>query len=374
MWQYTQPVNVVFGAGSIKRLSEAIDNVNGTRGLLVTSPSFLKNGTAQRLIDLSGGRICETYASVAPNPDVTQCDACTDILRRGAMDFVVALGGGSVMDCAKAAAAFCLGDSSLTAADYLAHKASIPARHLPLIAVPTTGGTGSEVTSVSVLSDHAAGIKAPLSAPSLYPHTALVDPGLTLSVPPRLTAITGFDALCHSIEAYWSRHHQPVCDALALHSGRLILDSLATAVEHPDDLAARTALAEASTIAGMAFAIPKTSAPHACSYPLTNLLGVPHGEACALTLTWFMRFNAANGCARIASLAAGLGYGSADALADAIDTLMERTAMRRDLRDLCLTPARIEEIVLASKHPNLRNNPVEITEENLREMYHALSD
>ncbi len=227
---------------------------------------------------------------------------------------------------------------------------------------------------MAVLSDHSIGLKAPISAESLYPAIGIVDPRLTLTTPPKLTAATGMDALCHSIEAYWSRHHQPVCDALAIHAARLILDNLATAVANPDDIKAREAMAEASTIAGMSFAIPKTSAPHACSYPLTNQLGIAHGEACGLTLTHFLRFNAAHGCDRINALATSLGYDSAEHLATAIDTLAATIGLRRDLADLALSPEQIEALVQGSKHPNLRNNPADISENDLREMYFTLSN
>ena len=374
MWQYFQPVKVIFGTDSIDRMAEAIVSTGGTKGLLVTSPSFVKNGTADRLAKLSENKISDIFSDVTPNPDVRECDACIELLRRGGHDFVVALGGGSVMDCAKAASALCKGPSELTATDYLQGRAEIPPAHLPLIAVPTTSGTGSEVTSVAVLSDYSIGLKAPISAESLYPAIGIVDPRLTLTTPPKLTAATGMDALCHSIEAYWSRHHQPVCDALAIHAARLILDNLATAVANPDDIKAREAMAEASTIAGMSFAIPKTSAPHACSYPLTNQLGIAHGEACGLTLSHFLRFNTAHGCDRINALATSLGYDSAEHLAAAIDTLAATIGLRRDLADLALSPEQIEALVQGSKHPNLRNNPADISENDLREMYLSLSN
>lgn len=372
MWQYIQPVKVSFGPGTIDKLAEAIDNIGGTKGLLVTSPSFIKNGIAARLVEFSNGRIADTFSAVSPNPDVKECDICVDMLHDGKHDFVVALGGGSVMDCAKAASAICTDNAQLPSTEYLQGRAKISTNHLPVIAIPTTAGTGSEVTSVAVLSDHERGIKAPMSAESLYPAMAIVDARLTLTVPPRLTAITGMDALCHSIEAYWSRKHQPVCDVLAVHSIRLILDNLDKAVGHPDDLNARSALAEASTMAGMAFAIPKTSAPHACSYPLTNRLGIPHGEACGLTLTHFMRFNHRHGSDRIATLASGVGYDSAESLASAIDKLAEKIGLRRDLKDLRLNDEQVELLVQGSKHPNLLNNPIDISEADLREMYKSM--
>ncbi len=372
MWQYRQPVSVIFGAGTLDRLSESIDTISGSNGLLITSRSFLKNGTAQKLADLSGDRITDVFSEVSPNPDVSECDACTTKILGGHHDFVVALGGGSVIDCAKAASTFCKNPCAANASDYLTGKTAVPGEHLPVIAVPTTAGTGSEVTPVAVLSDHRLGLKAPMSNDCFYPKIALVDPMLTISAPPRLTACTGLDALCHAIEAFWSRHHQPVCDALAIHAASLILANLAKAVECPGDIGARTALAEASVTAGMAFAIPKTSAPHACAYPLTSILGIPHGEACALTLTWFMRFNHSRGAGRIDTLAHSLGYKSPESLATAIENLMDRTNMRRDLKDFRLNDDQTARLVKCSQHPNLLNNPAEITGTDLRELYFSL--
>lgn len=276
-----------------------------------------------------------------------------------------------MIDCAKAAATVALSGGS--ASDYLATGRPIPEAHLPLIAVPTTAGTGSEVTSVSVLSDHARGIKAPMSAPGFYPILAVVDPALTLTVPPRLTAQTGFDALCHAIEAYWSRHHQPACDALALSAAATILRWLPRAVAAPEDIEARSRMAEASLLAGLAFAMPKTTSAHACSYPLTNRLGIAHGEACALTLTWFMRLNATRGCRRTAALARHLGYPDATALADAIDAMKARTGMLADLKSLDLSEDDIVRLARESKHPNLLNNPVEITDADLLALYRTLA-
>lgn len=338
--------------------------------MLVTSPSFVRRGMAGKIKKYSEGLLVDVFSGVSPNPDVCECDALCDSLRRAGADFVVALGGGSVMDCAKAAAVFAL--SSRSSRDYLEDGVPIPPEHLPLIAVPTTAGTGSEITSVAVLSDHACGVKAPLSSEAFYPALALVDSGLTLTVPPHLTACTGFDVLCHATEAYWSRWHQPVCDALAVHAARLVLENLQAAVEDGANALVRDRMAEASVIAGLAFTIPKTTSSHACSYALTRLLDIPHGEACALTIDYFMRLNAAHGCERVGEFARLLGFGDALSLAGAYTELKKACGVRCDLKEYALTDGRVEELVAASQHPNLRNNPVEITPSMLREMYRRM--
>lgn len=370
-WNYAQPVRIVFGAGKVKSLPDEIKKFGGRRGVLVTSPSFVKRGVVQQLVSDSGGLLVDVYSSVSPNPDVRECDACCEVMRRAQADFVVAMGGGSVLDCAKAAAVFALAEAPALA--YLNGSLPIPARHLPLIAVPTTAGTGSEITCVSVLSDHERGIKAPLSADSFYPTLALVDSQLTLSVPRHLTACTGFDVLCHATEAYWSRWHQPICDALAVHAARLVLANLQAVVNDGSNAVARDHMAEASVIAGLAFTQPKTTSAHACSYALTRLLDIPHGEACALTIDHFMRINLEHGCERIDTFARLLGYADGYALADAYTALKRATGVRCGLTSYHLDEEQIEALVKASQHPNLKNNPVEITPDMLHALYERLS-
>ena len=367
VWNYMQPVTIHFGNGRIRELGGEIEKLGGSRGMLITSPSFVKRGMVDKISSDSGGRIAAVFGSVSPNPDVTECQACVDIIRENNCDFVVAVGGGSVLDCAKAAAVMCTAEYPVRA--YMQDAGLLPDTRIPLIAVPTTAGTGSEITCVSVLSDHELGVKKPLVSDAFYPALALVDPELTYSVPRHITACTGMDVFCHAVEAYWSRNHQPVCDALAVHALRLVLENLRTACDEPDNILAREKMAEASVVAGLAFNIPKTNCSHVCSYPLTTLLGIPHGEACALTIDHFMRVNAAQDDGRLQQLAKMLGYADAFELADAVMDLKSYIGVMPDLKQFALNDERLEELVQASRHPNLRNNPVEITEDMLREMY-----
>ncbi|MDE6334238.1 MAG: iron-containing alcohol dehydrogenase [Muribaculaceae bacterium] len=368
-WTYRQPVEIHFGRGKLDYLPEAIRKTGARRGLLVTSPSFVRRGIAARIMDLCGDTLSGIYSGVSPNPDVAECDACADMLRSGQCDIVVAVGGGSVIDCAKAAAAVCRGTAP--AAGYLDGN-PLPAGILPLIAVPTTAGTGSEVTSVAVLSDHRRGIKAPLSSDGFYPRIAIVDPSLTDTMSPYMTACTGFDVLCHAIEAYWSRNHQPVCDALAVQAANLVLGYLPAAFADPADTEARDQMAEASVMAGLAFAIPKTNCAHVCSYPLTARYGIPHGEACAMTIDRFIRLNGRKGSKRAVSMARSLGFDGPDALADAVHELKVATGMRLDLKEFRLGEADVASLAEACMHPNMRNNAAEVTSADLLQLFKDL--
>lgn len=371
IWNYMQPVTIHFGSGRIHELGSEIEKLGGRKGILITSPSFVKRGVAEKVRSDSDGRIAVVFSGVSPNPDVQECEACVRLIRENECDFVVALGGGSVLDCAKAAAVMCTAEHPVRA--YMQDAGLLPDTRIPLIAVPTTAGTGSEITCVSVLSDHEMALKKPLVCDGFYPVLALVDPELTYSVPRHITACTGMDVFCHAIEAYWSKNHQPVCDALAVHALRLVLGNLRIACDEPDNAEAREKMAEASVIAGLSFNMPKTNCSHVCSYPLTNMLGIPHGEACALTIDHFLRINAeADADGRIGDLARMLGYENAMQMADAITELKQYIGVMPDLKQFNLDDERLEKLVQASKHPNLRNNPVEITEEMLREMYQNL--
>lgn len=365
-WLYRQPVEIRFGSGSLSQLPEAIRNIKGTKGLLVTSASM--RYLAEKLQKNPDNHIVSIYSEVRPNPSLQFVDECAILLRAQELDFVIAIGGGSVLDCAKAAASIAVEKHDILY--YYGTDYALPPKGIPVIAIPTTAGTGSEVTSVSVLSNGQN--KLPLSAASLTPKIAIVDPLLTLTLPPKITAITGIDALCHAIEGYSSIYHQPICDVLAVHAARLTLENLETAVKDGNNQKAREAMAEASLTAGLAFAMPKTTGPHACSYPLTAQYGIPHGEACGLTLEWFLRVNAA--VPRIQKLAQHLGFTDIQQLIDKIFELKKHIGIRIDLRDLHLTPAQIEKLAQDSQHPNLRNNPVPVTIEMLKDMYRSLAE
>ncbi len=364
-FMYKQPVEIIFGNGSLQELGKLCERYDGN-GLLVCTPHFVKDGTACRLQERNV-QLCAVFSSISVNPDVCEVQECCRIILEKRIAFLVVLGGGSAMDLAKAAASIALsGDSVMR---YFGTGIPLPPSHLPLIAVPTTAGTGSEVTNVAVLTSRETGKKAPIASDNFYPDVALIDPELTWSVPPKISASCGLDVLSHALEAFWSKHHQPICDALAFAACERVFRNLLQVYQHSDDKKARTEMSEASLLAGLSFAMPKTTAPHACSYPLTNIYGIPHGEACALTLTWFARCNADE---RLHGFAKKLGFMDAFAMCDAIDALRSTMKMRMNLKDLELSEVQIKDLVILSHHPNLANNPVEITDEMLERLYRSL--
>lgn len=371
-WDYLQPVKIRFGKGRVSEVKEIAKAMGIENGLLVADPFFFTNGLAERIVKESEGAIIASFGDLSPNPDVTEVDACADIIREKKIGFVVALGGGSSMDCAKAAASIALTEDSIR--KYHGTGVPMPQEHLPLIAVPTTAGTGSEVTCVSVLTDHANGKKSPIVSDGFFPSYAIIDPELTYTMPPKVTAGTGIDVLSHALEGFWSKGHQPICDACALHAAELVFQYLYKAYLNPNDEEAREKMCEASLIAGLAFTLPKTTSSHACSFPLTNIHHIPHGEACGMTLDYFARINAKGvEGARIDEFARKLGFQDTEDMADAIYELKAKMGLRNDLKDLHLTEEQITDLVRISRHPNLYNNPVDITDEMLNEMYHKLA-
>ncbi|WP_294951410.1 iron-containing alcohol dehydrogenase family protein [uncultured Eubacterium sp.] len=370
-WEFNLPVKLAFGNNRHEQIYDYICEIGGEVGVLVCSHSFAGNGLADKLVKLSGGKIKAVFSDIRPNPTTDNVNACVDVMRSIGADFAVALGGGSPMDCCKAACAIAKGDDKIEAY-HSGGKAISADEAIPMIAVTTTSGTASEVTNISVLTDLAKNLKQPMNDPAMYPKIAVIDPVLTLTVPPQITASTGLDVLSHAIESYWATLNQPICSACSVYAARLVFEYLERAYNHPDDLLAREKMAEASIVAGVAFSHPRTTGSHACSFPLTNIYGVPHGEACAFTLDYFVKFNAehADEEGRITAFARDCGFDTPDAMADEIAAMKSRMGMRTNLSQIgCTTDEQIRELTQKSMSMLMKRNPIELTEENIYNMY-----
>ena len=373
-WEFNLPVKIVFGSGKRKNILEYINEIGGTRGVLVCSGSFAKNGVADEFIKASNGAIKAVFSDVRPNPTTQNVDSCTAALREINADFAVALGGGSPMDCCKAACAIARGSDKISSY-HTGGKPICAQEAIPMIAFTTTSGTASEVTNISVLTDTEKGIKQPMNDPAMYPKIAVIDPELTLSVPKQITASTGLDVLSHAIESYWSTLNQPVCTACSVYAARLVFEWLERAYNEPSDLTAREKMAEASIVAGVAFSHPRTTGSHACSFPLTNIYGVPHGEACAFTLDYFIKFNADNADAdgRITALARDCGFNNAYEMAEEITAMKKRMGMKCRLSEIgCTTDEQIAQLTEKSMSMLMERNPIALTKKNILEMYNSL--
>ena len=373
-WEFNLPVKLIFGNGKRKEIEKYIDEIKVKNGVLVCGKSFTKNGVADEFVNLSGGKIKKIFSDIRPNPTTDNVDECVKLMREIDADFAIALGGGSPMDCCKAACAIAKGDDKIRSY-HSEGKAINSDEAIPMIAVTTTSGTASEVTNISVLTDVEKNLKNPMNDPAMYPKIAIIDPELTLTVPPQVTASTGLDVLAHAVESYWATIHQPVCSACSIYAARLVFAWLEKAYNNPDDLEAREKMAEASIVAGVAFSHPRTTGSHACSFPLTNIYGVPHGEACAFTLDYFLKFNAkyADADGRITALAKDCGFETPNDMADEITAMKKRMGMRCTLKEIgCETDEQIEELTKKSMSMLMTRNPITLTEDNIRDMYYEL--
>ena len=358
---YSQPVKIWFGEGQFARLGEILGELGSSSCVIACGKHFAPE--AEKLVE-ADRRIKAVFGAVEQNPQLSGIEETVRLARAHRADTVIGIGGGSSIDTAKFAAAIARGEGE--AIEYFRGARPFPAERLTIVAVPTTAGTGSEVTQVSVVS--CGKEKKTINNPAFMPTAAIVDPSLSVGVPPRTTMNTGLDAMAHALEGYWSKNHQPIPELTAIEAVRLILNNLERVYRDGSDMEARTAMAYASLLGGLSFALPKTAASHACSYPLSEDYHLPHGEACAFTLDSLVRINADG---RLEHLARAVGLRDTEELAQRIAALKKLGGLRTRLSEL----GEVDMDKLCHEcavHPLMNNNPVKLDEAALREMFEAL--
>ena len=299
------------GGGASEEIGAVLRGLGLERPLLVTDPFLVRIGRAERLAAAmaASGITAETFADTVPDPTVASVEQGLAALRAGSFDCVVGFGGGSPIDTAKAIAV--LGVHGGAMRDYKA-PFQLDAPGLPIIAVPTTAGTGSEATRFTVITDETTDEKMLCIGLAYLPLAALVDYELTLTKPLRLTADTGVDALTHAIEAYVSRRANPFSDALALAAMKAIAAHLRTACAEPENRPAREAMMLAATQAGIAFSNASVALVHGMSRPIGAFFHVPHGLSNAMLLPVVTAFSAPAALSRYADCARAMGLASAE--------------------------------------------------------------
>lgn len=358
---YSQPVKIFFGAGKFAGLHDVLSELGLHRCVVVCGRHFAPK--AEELVS-SMDELCTVFGGVEQNPQLSGVEETVKLAREHGADAIIGIGGGSAIDAAKFAAAITLDGGD--AIEYYRGARPFPAKRLPVVAVPTTAGTGSEVTQVSVISHSTE--KKTINNPAFMPLAAIVDPELCMSVPPRTTMNTGLDALAHALEGFWSVQHQPICELMTAEAVCLILENLEKAYRDGSDKDARSALSYAATLGGLAFALPKTAASHACSYPLSEDYHLPHGEACAFTLDSLVHINADE---RLEALCRKVGLSGTEELAQRIAELKKLGGLRTRLSEL--GEVDLDKLCRdCAAHPLMKNNPVKLDEAALREMFEAL--
>lgn len=281
---------VVFGIGGIDRLGELADELGGRRILLVSDPGVVKAGHLDRALEIleHAGRKVWVHDTVHENPRSSDVEATAEIGREGDIDLIVALGGGSVMDCAKGAN-FLLSNGGRME-DYWGYgKASLPM--LPSIGVPTTAGTGSEAQSYALITGDESHRKMACGDRKARFRSVILDPALTTTQPPRVTALSGLDAVAHGFESFVTKNRSPISQMYAREAWLHLESSFLRVLEAPEDLAARGEMLLGAHLAGLSIEHSMLGAAHACSNPLTARYGMPHGAAVALMLPAVMKFN-----------------------------------------------------------------------------------
>ena len=377
------PQDVIIGGGVSARVDEAARGAGIARPLVVTDAHMLAHGPAGELVARLGAAGMDTavYAEVQPDPTVENVEGALAALRAHGADGVVAVGGGSPLDTGKAVAIMATHDGAI--ADY-AGWGKFARAGLPLIAMPTTAGTGSEVTRAAVITDTARAVKMLLFDGRLLPRVALVDYHLTLTMPRALTAHVGIDSLTHAIEAYVSSRATMLTDLFALQAVRLISRNLRTAFAEPGNEAAREAMMLGATLAGVAFSNASVALVHGMSRPIGAHFHLPHGLSNAILLPAVTRFSLESARARYAVVAREMGVAAPDSSdeAAAARLLDELEAINRDLeiprlRELGVGGEHFESVLapmaeaaLASGSPDF--NPRRASAEEIMALYHEV--
>ncbi|MDQ7990749.1 MAG: iron-containing alcohol dehydrogenase PsrA [Candidatus Dactylopiibacterium sp.] len=288
MWSFHNPVSLHAGAGALAHLPTLL---GARRAILIAFPEAEALGLVSRVRALLGNRLVAVESAVPSNPDVCWLMPLYERLWRDHADAecVVALGGGSTLDCAKAMLTRgARGRFRALLTDPSLATTLQAERHRRLIAIPTTAGTGSEVTPWATLWDHAGACKHSLHLPWTWPEAAIIDAGLMQSLPHDATLASGLDALSHALESLWNRHRNPVSALLAVSAARSIMATLPALLREPARVELRERMALAALQAGLAFSNTRTSLAHALSYEITLRQGTPHGIACSFSLPHVM--------------------------------------------------------------------------------------
>jgi alcohol dehydrogenase len=367
-----------FGCGLINQLPDLSTRFGSGPVLLVMDP-FLSRGPLKiRLFnDLkTKGLTPLLFDQIEPEPSPASAEAGARLARKKACSLVIGIGGGSTLDTAKAVAILACNPGKVR--DYVGLDL-VPLPGLPTIMVPTSAGTGSEVTFTAVFTDRATKTKGGINSRFLYPTVALLDPELTLSLPRPVTAQTGMDALTHAMEAYTSQKANPLSDMVAEKAITLIGRFLKKAVKNGQNLEAREGMLQGSLLAGMALANAGVGAVHAMAYPLGAMFNITHGLANAVLLPYVLEFNRAACPERFARMEALLGGSEAAGSADVgakkcikkISSLSQAIGIPRDLKELRIPKNAIREMAEAAikvARP-IENNPRPISVEDIIRLY-----
>ncbi len=291
-FEFQARTKIIFGAGTLNQVGKEASELKGKRALIIADEFIVKLGHVNKIINTlenTGIEVIETFDKIPPNTGVKVVNNCYNMTKDKNVDVIITIGGGSVIDTAKGVNILLSEGGDLLKDHQGTYLLSRPLK--PMVAIPTTAGTGSEVTFAAIIKDEEQKVKLSFISPFLAPNTAILDPELTLSLPKELTASTGMDALTHAIESIHSNMNEPISDAFALHSIKLIVTNLKKCIENGNNIEARGNMLIASTIAGFAFTNALVGVVHGISHACGGVCNVPHGVANSILLPHGMEYN-----------------------------------------------------------------------------------
>jgi alcohol dehydrogenase class IV len=373
-WSY--PTAVRFGPGRIKELADACRAAGITRPLLVTDAGLAKLPITEKALGLlkEAGLPVALFSDVQSNPVESNVEAGLAVFRSDGHDGVVAFGGGSGLDTGKVIALMAGQTRPLWDFEDIGDwwTRADPEKIAPVVAVPTTAGTGSEVGRAGVVTQEATHTKKVIFHPRMMPRVVICDPELTVGMPPSITMGTGMDALAHCLEAYFAPSYHPIAEGIAVEGMRLIFVNLPKAVANGNDLEARAHMMSAAAMGAAAFQ-KGLGAIHALSHPVGALYNTHHGTTNAVFMPYVLVFNRPAIEAKIERLAGYLGIpGGFDGFLAAVLDLRKKTGVPHDLKELGVDGSRVDTIVeMSLVDPTAGGNPVPLTKEGSRKIFDA---
>jgi alcohol dehydrogenase len=372
---YRMP-EIYSGADAAPALGRILGELGAKRIYIVTGPHVSRSAEFKTLhnIATADGRAVEVFADTSADPSIVLVEAMSAKARAFGADCVIGVGGGSPLDSAKIVSVLVNHD---VPASSLVGNELVPRRTIPLLMVPTTAGTASEVTIYSILTDTAAQMKAAVCSRQIVPDYAFLIPEMTYSMPPSVTAATGMDALCHASESHLSKRRNAYSDVMGLKAVSLISQNLRTAFREPRNAAARENMLTASLFAGLAFGNASVTAVHAFAYPLGGMHHVPHGLANSLMFAPVFRHNIKGNEERVAAIAeAFCGKRDPHALVPAVQELKRSLNLPMSLKDAGIPEADLEKmsvsVMTVTRLLNMNPNP--ITLDDARRIYREAFD
>lgn len=373
-FDFLLPTKIRYGAGSLQYLAEELRLLNARRVMVITDRGLSRTELVGRVT----GQIAREgidfvlYDEIEANPKDRNVEACAERARAEAIDTLVALGGGSPIDAAKAVAVLARQGGSVRSYQ---GKGKIGPDCLPLLTIPTTAGTGSEVTFSSVITDTTEHFKFTIKSTAIAAKTAIIDPELTLTVPPLITAATGIDALTHAIEGYTANCTEPIAEAVGLYAVEYIAGNIVEAVKNGGDLKARDAMMIGSLLAGLSFSHADVASVHCMAEALGSIYDAPHGLCNAILLPYVMEYNLPAVEHKYARVARAMGIAEADdARAAALGIEHIRTLSRQiglpGIQSLNVNPDDFERLAeMSVRNGSNESNPRELTREGYKMLF-----